>query len=368
MRVGVIRNDLSAPIFLADLESVSQRNASNSPPGQERYISYATAATVAAALADTETGSGASVVGTAITFPLTINGTNNRLEIRTGSGSAPLVPYTIAQATYADRAALLAALTTAFGPKPAVRAFAGSIATGIVVESTAHGVDSVIQVGSSGTAQTALGLATTLRTMPAASAYITAIGLPGALNVSAATLNAVGATTATNALVGIPAPRGAAAVAEAVAPQFAETDIAMESFLKGNLSKFRSATFKPADKAAGAAVAVVENDGTTAFATGNTVPTLATAAWSTGSLLLTGTGLGGENGGSTSPLRSTLVVLTLGTKKWVFEQELIERKGGTVTETGITIPAAAGILPASGAGYTVRVQFRQMASNTLSVA
>jgi hypothetical protein len=38
-RIGVVRLDLVGPVFLNDLETVSQRNFPNEPPGQTRYIS-----------------------------------------------------------------------------------------------------------------------------------------------------------------------------------------------------------------------------------------------------------------------------------------------------------------------------------------
>lgn len=51
MRIGVIRNDLPGPIYLADLESKSQHNASVDPPGQTRAINRPDAALIAEYLA-----------------------------------------------------------------------------------------------------------------------------------------------------------------------------------------------------------------------------------------------------------------------------------------------------------------------------
>lgn len=51
MRIGVIRSDLPGPIYLADLESKSQHNASVDPPGQTRAIDRPDKAAIEAYLA-----------------------------------------------------------------------------------------------------------------------------------------------------------------------------------------------------------------------------------------------------------------------------------------------------------------------------
>jgi hypothetical protein len=261
MRIGVIRDDLSAPILAADLEQVSRRNDSVDAPGQVRYLSYPTDAALQQAMDD--------------------NG-----------------------------------------------------ATGITVA--------------------------VLR----AAVYPT----PTTFDVSEATISALG-------WVANPDPAAtAAAIADVVAPQFAETDVAIESFLVGNISGFRSASFNPDPRnpavSAGAAVYVTEDDGTTDFATANTVPTVTSADYNSpaaNDLTVVGTGLGKESGDATDPLRSTVLNLSGAGVNVSVSQEAIEAAGGTVTDTEIFIPAGSGIIPASTAGLTAVVKFRQLVSAGVAV-
>jgi hypothetical protein len=157
-----------------------------------------------------------------------------------------------------------------------------------------------------------------------------------------------------------------------VAPQFAETDVAIESFLLGNLAGFRSASFNPDRRnhasVVGAAIYVSEDDGTTDFATAHTLPVLTTADLGTpvaGALTLTGTGLGKESGNTTDPLRSTIVKLT-GAVTLKLSQEAIEAAGGSVSDTSIVIPAA--LLPGATTTTTsAQVQFRQKVSAVVAL-
>lgn len=369
MRVGVIRNDLSAPILLADLEQVSRRNVSVDAPGQERYISYPTVAAVEAALADEDTGAGATLSSANISgsFPLTINGTNDVLRLK-NAASAAFVAYTIAHAAYATLDDLIDALNTALGPT--YRAFNWSAGL-YAIESTEHGVNSYIRndtVVNGSTANTILGLTNgSTRTMVSAATLFTAVGLPGALNVSSAALGGAGAGTAANALAPYFSDGVDLGVVDVFAKQFAETDNAMESFLVGNISELRNASFNPDSRnpasVTGAAVAVREDDGSTNFATANTLPTITTADLGTpsaGYLTITGKGLGKESGNTTDPLRSTRVKLT-GAVSFKLSQEVIEAAGGTVSDTSIVIPPS--LIPGAVITTTsAQVQFRQRVS------
>lgn len=377
MRIAVIRNDLSAPLLLADLEQVSRRNDPVDAPGQVRYISYPDASVIEAALADADTGAGATTTGSDISgsLPITITGSSNDdLKVRTSS-TAAFTTVTIAAGSYATVDALVAAVNTALAGT-GVAAFNGGN-DNIVLESLTYGVNSYLEtddVAGGSTANTDIGLTDgEARTMPAASAFATAIGLPGALDVSQATLEAVGATTNTNALEPYYDAGRTPGLADAVAPIFAETDVAIESFLVGMLSGYASASFNPDPRnpavSAGAAIAVVEDDGATAFATANTVPTVTSATLGSptaGDVTIAGTGLGKESGDSTDPLRSTLVKVT-GDVAVTFHQETIENAGGSVTDTAIVIPAA--LIPGAAVTTTsVQVQFRQLQSDVEPLA
>ena len=67
MRVGIIRGDLPAnPIYLGDLEVISQYDPAIEPPGQTYYVSYPTTTVVSNVLADLVVGAGATIEGTTI--------------------------------------------------------------------------------------------------------------------------------------------------------------------------------------------------------------------------------------------------------------------------------------------------------------
>lgn len=189
----------------------------------------------------------------------------------------------------------------------------------------------------------------------------TAVYTGGSIDVSFATIDGLawGGAPDTTALT--------AAIADLVAPQFAETDVAVESFLYGMISKAAGANFNPGIGALGAAVVVLEDDGTTDFSTANTAPVLTTADIGTpvGFMTLTGTGLGKESGGSTSPLRSTSVKLT-GAVKLTVHQEQIEAAGGSVSDTSIVIPVS--LIPGAVVTTTsAQVQFRQRVSSAVAL-
>src|SRR5689334_10009939 len=102
MRAGVIRGDLPGPVFLSDLEPVSQYNPPTEPRGQNLYLSRPTVAEVEGVLANATTGAGAMIQGSDIsgTFPVTITGANDDLKVRT-SASASFTTVLLVQAAYA---------------------------------------------------------------------------------------------------------------------------------------------------------------------------------------------------------------------------------------------------------------------------
>lgn len=371
MRVGVIRNDLRGPLFIADLEPVSNQNVPVDPRGQARYLSLPTAAGIASLLAAASTGAGATITGTALTFNVVIDGTNNLLRLKTVS-TASFVTYTIASATYTNITTLVAAINAALVGS-GVQAFHGG-SNNVVLESMTYGVDSYLENESvANDANTILAIADgAARTMPAASAYLTAAGIPGGpLNVAAATLAGVGAGTNTNALTPHNAAgltRGVPPLQDYIAPNFADTPVAIDSFLYGMLSEYRSASYNPDTRdpaeTAGAAIAVVESSGSTAYATAHTVPTITSATLDSptaGDVTIAGTGLGNEGGDGT--LGNGVIVKFTGAITKRLEQKAIVRAGGSVLPTSIVIPAS--LIP--GAVVTtvsVGVQVRQRLSST----
>lgn len=370
MRLGVIRGDLPGPIFLSDLEPVSKYNPAIDPRGQERYLGRPRAASIEAVLADGMVGAGAVLNGgSAISFPLTINAGNQTLKLRSASTES-FSTYLIPVAAYADLDTLLEAINSVLsGSGFSARVRAG-VAT-VAIESTNRGVTSYAEndtVAHGSTANTPLTLTDgSVRTMPAASAFILACNpVNGTLNVSSTAVNAVGSGTSSNALAKIPEARGtSAAIADVIAPRILETAVALDSFLVGNLSDLMSASFNPDPRRIpalpnGAAIAVVEDDGSTTFAP--TLPTVTLAnlgAPGAGDLTITGTGLGDAE-------RSETVVKLTGTVNLVVSQAAILAAGGTVSDTSIVIPAS--LIPGAVVTTTrAQVKVRQRASAVLAL-
>ncbi len=370
MRIGVIRGDLPGPIHLRDLETVSQFDPAIEPRGQELYISRPTTAEIERALANPTTGAGAVIEGSDLTanFPITINGTNDDLRLKTSAGAA-FTTVLVAQAAYANIAALVAAVNTAVAPLGITARQGTGSGQRLALESNTKGVTSYIEVDTTGNGSvfnTPGGLTAGARTMASASAIITAANpVNGTLNVSATTLNGVGTGTNTNALGLIPSSRGTVtAVADAIAPRITETSIAVDSWLVGMISKYRNAAFNPDSRRGlpnGAAIAVVQDDGSTTFTAG--LPVLTTADLDTptsGALTLTGTNMGQFD-------KKDTVVKVVGPRiNKRIEQKAIEAAGGSVTATSIVIPASL-LSGATLTTTTVRVQVRQRASSAVAM-
>lgn len=369
MRIGIIRGDLPGPIHLRDLETVSQHNPPREPRGQEMYITRPTTTDIEAILASSTTGAGAVIEGSDITgsFPITINGTNDDFKVKT-SAAAAYTTVLVAQAAYATITTFLAAINVALvGTGVVARQGTGS-GQRVALESSTRGVNSYLAIdavagGSVFNTPAGFGAAALVRTMPTAATYITAVNpVAGTLDVSTATINAVGATTASAALTLIPSSRGTvAAIAEAVAPRVYETSTAIDSFLVGMISEYRSASFNPDSRRGlpnGAAISVVQDDGSTAFSAIAGLPVLTTADLDTpvtGALTLTGTNMG------TYDKKDTAVrVIGPGINKCL-EQKAIEAAGGSVAATSIVIPAAL-LAGATLTTTTVRVKVRQRAT------
>lgn len=367
MRVGVIRGDLPGPVLLADLESVSQWNPPTEPRGQERYISRPTTDEIEAALGDPVTGAGATLNGSNISgsFPgLVIGVGNDDLKIRVTASPTAFTTVLVPNATYATLADLIAAINTVL-PGTGVTARLNVAGNGLALEADLKGVSSYIEndsVAGGSVANTPLGLADgVVRTMPAASAYITACNpVAGALDVRLVTINAVGAGTNSNALAIVPPGRGfIAALQDAIAPQFIETPVALDSFLVGNMADLLSANFNPDPRRVpaltnGPAITVVEDDGFTVFAA--TLPTVATATLSVGNVTIVGTGLG-------NPERNETTLKFSGAISKILYQQILEAAGGTVSDTSIFVPASL-IVGAALTTTKVQVKVRQRVSST----
>lgn len=187
-----------------------------------------------------------------------------------------------------------------------------------------------------------------------AATLITAtVPVGGPVDVSSATITGVaGLGGATVAQV--------AALQELLAPQFVETDAVKKSFLFGNLSGFRSASFNPDPRREpalvnGPAIALVQDDGVTPFTV--SAPVLTTADKDTplaGALRLTGTSLAPYG------LYSFTVILT-GTGARKLTQAAIVAGGGSINAGGTQIDIPASLVPGIANGTTfARVQVNDM--------
>ncbi len=401
MYVGVIRGDMPGPIWLGDLETVSQTNFPTEPVGQAVYLGRPSATALTDYLGGLDAnydnvpyqGSGgvpAGIIGTAaVTFPLTLTGSNNTLSIQFVS-AGPFTAFTIPAATYPNMVSLLAAVNTVLAGSGAVAATDTATSTFFILTSTAVGVGAYIGVNSTGTStfNTPSNLGSSANfTMPTAAAIITGI-LPvsGPLNATPA-----------NVLTYLGAAPQAAGALSLIAPQFVETTEAIQSFQVGVLAGFLSQTYNPNPRllpplAYGPAITVVQNDGTSAFTA--PLPIISGAVHNTpntGDITITGSDLGNSEFLGATEVRVTGVspgpglpapTIRLGQKQIV--STLTGGTQGVVSATSIVIPASlltyspggspfpatpvvAG--PALGvAGSTVEVQFTSLANSNYGSA
>ena len=149
-------------------------------------------------------------------------------------------------------------------------------------------------------------------------------------------------------------------MAEAIAPQFVETPVAVDSFLVGNMADLLSANLTPDSRrvpplATGPAIEVVEDDGVTPFAA--TLPTIITSTLNSpgaGDVTIAGTGLG-------NPERNETVIKFTGDVVTTISQQVLEAAGGTVSDTAIVIPASL-IAGAATTTTSDQVKVRQRVS------
>lgn len=380
MHVGIIRGDMPGPVLLDGLEPVSQHHAPVDPRGQEVYVSRPTTAEVEAVLADDTVGAGAVHNGSDISgsFPLTVtNGVDDDLKLRTSATPTAFVTYTIVAGGYATIALYVDAINLALGNGSGITCRENVAGNGIALESDTKGVDSFIENddeagGSNANVESGL-VDGAIRTMvPAATLIIDALPVGGPLDVSPATINGSGAGTNTNALSLIPTARGTtAAVANAIAPQIDETYVALDSLLAGQIVDLLNANFTPDSRRtpplpAGAAIEVVQDDGTSAMT--NTLPIITSStldAPGAGDVSIVGTGLSSPGTPNAETEETTVKFTGIGTPPGgdlVIPHALIISNGGTVTPTLIIIPAVLNALGFAVTTTSAQVKYRSFAS------
>jgi len=349
--VGVIRGDMQGPIAVMDLEPVSRHNPPTEPRGQERRFGRPTPETVGAALTQLPAG----IIGTVNrSAGLTVDGTNNVLGAKTAS-AGPTTNVTIPPGVYTSGVALVKAVNAAIGAS----ALAASVImdeTGafLVLQSKVGGTGSYIE-STAGTFNTAAGLTGSF-TVPAASAIISATSpIGGPINLSA------GVVKTQFGSGGTPAQRDAAI--GSIAPRFVETDAFIKSFQVGMLSGYRSLAYNPDPSRVpaltpGAAVSIVQDNGTTAYDVPLT--SITSAAATAGDLTILGFNLG-------DPEYQATVVRVYsadGSRSVQIHQKKIQTPIagatlGVISPTSIVIPAP--LLNGLGvAGSKVQVQYTSL--------
>lgn len=365
MRVGVIRGDLPGPLFLADLEPTSQTNFSVDPPGQTRYVARPDLTNVTAVMT-ANAFAGFSSTGN-ITLNVTINAGNQTLRAKTASAAGFSV-ILIPTGTYTSLASLIAAANPVLLPfgmalevnpvnsaRLVLYSLTGGPGSHITIDTTANG--STFNGATAGN----FGAAGGTFTMPAASAFITAtLPVGGPLDVRA--------TTIRTQLGPAPTDTQVAKIADSIAPQFIETEVAVKCYQVGNLADLRSANFNPDPNripalSNGAAVTIVQDDGNTAFSASvlAPVPNISGAAFGGGNLTITGTGLGNSEFPNSVKVKLTSVVTGA---VLVVSQRKFVSVGGSVSATSVVVPTTQ--IPGMAAGDKVQLLFMSLASNVFT--
>ena len=206
---------------------------------------------------------------------------------------------------------------------------------------------------------TVIGAYLTAQGLSASASDLVTACLPvgGPLDVSSSTIKGVsGLGSATDDQV--------EHLANLMAPKFIDTDVAIKSFLIGNLAGYLSSSYVPdpsrhPEMTPGAAISVVQDDGVSAFVA--YIPTISSATHnypSSGDLTIVGQGLGDSEW---EQVKVKVWNVRTGSTL-VLTQNAIVRGGGTISSTNIFIPSA--LLGGLGEeGDKVQVLFTSLASD-----
>lgn len=381
MYVGVIRGDLPGPLFLADVEPSSQINFPIDPVGQTQYIEYPQPALITSylsgllpdGLSNGLGGVPAGIQATAVPSTLIIGSGNHVLRVKTASAGS-FTAVNVAQATYTTLALLVVAVNAALKTASvAASATVDSTGTKFVLQSTAVGVGAFIAIDSvsnGSTFNTPASLTDSATfTMPSAASIISSM-LPvgGPLNVSAA-----------NILTTLGGSPKAAGVVGLIAKKLIESETTVLSYQVGMISKYLEANFCPDPTrkpgvAHGAAIAVVEDDGTTAFSSSASapLPKITGAVHSSpnaGDLTISGSGLGNSEFYEATKVTVTNAAGTVSvhlTQKQIVHT-ITGGTTGSVSATSIVIPAS--LLNGLGVvGSIVKVKYASLPSSNYGTA
>lgn len=274
MRVGIVRSDIGK-VYLADVESRTQRNFSSEPAGQSRNF---TKPTDAALLAVLNAKAILSAKGDNTSATSNTTGGNNVLRVRASSTAAYTVIAVTSNAAL-PKATLAAELNTAFanaGLPLVATVLTGGDANKVQIDTVAPNAGPTayleIDTAANGSTLNAL-LHSGWAVSPPALTGLPVATLKSAVYPSGTTINVASATiVALSTFASMQAAAQLAlvtAVQDVIAPALVETGPVLLSFAYGQLSKLRSTSFQPGGARiglpAGVAVAIVENDGSTPF-------------------------------------------------------------------------------------------------------
>lgn len=267
MRVGIVRSDIQK-IFLNDVESRSQRCFSKEPPGQTTYLHKPTSAELLAVMNSYANLTLQGTDANATVDTTVANGT--KLNIRTSSTAAYTQVTVTADAALA-KTQIVTELNAAFvaAGLPLLARISGT--DQLTIDTTTKGPDAYVAVSaaspSAGALHTVLGIAAAATSGLSVAALQAAVYPTSVtIDVSTATINALSTFSLmeATALAALDA-----AIADKVAPHLVETGMALLSFAYGNMSKMRSASFRPGGSRsgipAGIAAAILADDGSTPF-------------------------------------------------------------------------------------------------------
>lgn len=274
MRLGVVRSDIGK-VYLSDVENRSQRNFSSEPAGQSRYFAKPSDAALLAVLNSKAilSAKGADANATSNT-----TGGNNVLKVRTTQAGA-FTSISVTSNAALTKAQLVAELNTGFvnaGLGVKATLLTGGDANKVQLDTT--GVNAgpsahlELDTAANGSTLNAL-LSSGWAAAPPDLDGLSVASLKSAVYPTATTVNvASGTITALSTFASMQAADQTAlvtAVQDLVAPSLVETGPALLSFAYGVISKLRSSSFQPGGARvglpAGVAVAVLDNDGSTAF-------------------------------------------------------------------------------------------------------
>jgi hypothetical protein len=372
MYLVVIRSDLKNPLFISDVEPVSQTNpTTESPKGQARYVSRPNRANIQKYL-DAQ-GLNELTRSTGWTVGAGWAGTYNSFTHTSGttalSNTLAAVALQVYSLTVTITGRTTGTVTVTFGGGTT-----GAISATTTTSITASTTDNLVITPSTGFDGT---VALSVKVEIAADLITATVpGYAGGAVVPTVDISA----TAIKAVIGLSGATDAQvdAIQNMLGYHFVETDTVKKSVLAGCLRGYRSSSFNPDSRGdlnhppatAGQAIKLVQdvNHHSTSTTDFIVLTPFITGLTLSGSLTISGASGGLAGYGLYEP---TIIISGFGGRH--ITQAQILAAGGTVSDTSIVIPAAliaatatVPTIPTTGKTW-VRVQVNDMLSNKFAL-